>query len=159
MDLDREAARRRALCENNPTSTPLAPGYELTGVRGEELFRREFKLPSPHLVHDGPGGDGGVDFHIDLQTRAGRRRCSVDVKSAHHRNPQWLWVKLDPVEADVFVLASIDDDIGDTLVGWATKAEVLAAPITTDGGITHYAVHRRKLRPMRTLHELHECPS
>lgn len=156
MDIADEAARRRAICENNPTSRPLAPRYEETGVSCEDFVRREFGLDPNHFI-DAPGGDGGIDFWIKLRTKSGVQWWSIDVKGAHHPNPQWLWVKAGHVTADIYILVSEDEHLGMAMLGWATRREVRAAPISTDAnGLTHHDVRRRDLREMSVLRRMHD---
>lgn len=138
---------------DNPMSRPLAPDSQLTGVSGEHLFAREFGL-EPNRFHDGPGGDGGIDYWLELRTPTGVRLCSVDVKSRHHPNPRAMLVEVGKVKADIYVLASVDEHLGNALLGWATRAEVLAAPVVVLNNITNHELARSKLHLMSKLHEM-----
>ena len=146
-DYEAEVARRRAVQWRHPALS--ADCYE-TSVIGERFFNSEV----PEAVRNTKAeeanvDDDGIDFWLWLSTRSGVRRLSLDVKTAKHPFPPWLWAK--EVRADLYALVSLDEHIGNFVVGWATAAEVLAAPITVDGGIRHHALHRRDLRPLIQL--------
>lgn len=140
MDYEAEVARRRAVQWRDPA---LSPDCYETSVLGERFFHSEI----PEAVRNTKSeeantDDDGIDFWLRLRTRAGVRTCSLDVKTAKNPYPPWLWAK--KVRAELYVLVSLDERIGNTVVGWATAAEMLAAPVTTDSaGITHHTLHRR----------------
>lgn len=146
-DLRQEAAARRELHANHASSRPFNAGYEETALRGEQAFARDSGLERDRSLR--PGGDGGVDFwmHVDGKLR------SIDVKASRH--PVALRVEVGHVVADIFVQAGVDDYLGDGLIGWAWRDEVLAAPIRPQwyGGrdIPFHTLPARLFRPMRDL--------
>lgn len=100
-------------------------GIELLGVMGEICARRFLGLSE--VLHE--GFDHGVDILFEGMT--------IDVKATHltpliqHRYLQWPRWK--PVKSDYILLAAIDAlHRGGTILGYATRAEVLAAPINRD---------------------------
>lgn len=153
--LEAAAQARHEACEHRPSHRPLSDGYELVGVRGEKLFADTFGLTDQlRFFEDMPGGDGGYDFVVLFRvSRTKRRKVTVDVKSS--RKPIHLPVEVGHERAGLYVLAGIDDVRGDCLVGWATRAQLMAAPLMVLPGTTFtvHAIHRRKLHSIRELRE------
>lgn len=97
-------------------------GIEVLGVAGEIVARRFLGISE--LLHE--GFDGGIDLRF-----AGMR---IDVKatlltpSVQHRFLQWPeWKR---VKADIIVLTAIDPIVQKgTMIGFATRTEIIAAPI------------------------------
>lgn len=120
---------------------------DLIGLAGEWAFwtfmrRRGVILPEPRS--DLVDGDGGIDFVLP-------NGATVDAKTASdtERNP--LWVNPESRRwADVYVYAQYRGDDPAVCVGWASQAEVRAAPVevTPMGPIRHSV---RDLRPMATF--------
>jgi hypothetical protein len=111
------------------------------GFGGELAFCKQFNLyPDLSIV------PGGGDDLPDCTLRDGRR---VDVKTTHRAGGNLLARKIQP-DIDVFVLV-----IGKlptyTIVGWATREQVEAAPKRNMGhGPTHF-LSARALRPISDL--------
>ena len=135
------AADREKLHKNHASSRPLSKDYEYIGLKGEEKFAEEF-----NLVLDGelkPGGDKGHDFSSSLG--------AIDIKTA--RKAYNLIVEEGKVRADVYVLAQYEDYTDSVkLLGWASKDEVLEAPVRDFGyGIMNHYIPKNDLHHMDFL--------
>jgi hypothetical protein len=153
-DLGKEAEERHAMHAEHASSRPFNDGYELTGLRAERCFERWSGVSRDHALR--PGGDGGRDFVLRLHVGGGViRDCVIDVKGSRSRGH--LLVEKGHARAHIFVQAHIDDHLGDCLIGWATRDEVLAAPLRSFApppyDVVSYALPEGKLRKMRELEE------
>jgi len=92
-------------------------------------------------------GDGGYDFTIPLN-------FTIDVKTTD-KTPRSnnLLVEKGKVRADIYVAAMHENGMIDFL-GWAMKAEILAAPTRDFGrGLTNHYIDLSELRPMSDLYK------
>jgi len=124
-------------------------GIEVIGVAGEIVARRY--LGMSEIVHD--GFDDGVDLRF-----AGMR---IDVKATlltslvGHRFLQWPdWKK---VKADIILLTAIDPvtKVG-VPIGYATKQEIIKAPINRDRPTPCHEIPVRDLHPVWELMAAYE---
>lgn len=128
---------------NNKTGhqvTAYGEGIELLGVAGEIVARRFFGLDE--ILHE--GFDDGIDFRF-----AGFR---IDVKATaltpniEHRFLQWpAWKR---VVADIILFTAVDptSQVG-TVIGFATKAEILNSPINETRAIACHEISVAELHP------------
>ena len=129
-----------------PSHRPLGPRHDEVGLAGEDAFSARYGYPvdERRLRH----GDGGIDFWTLLG--------GVDVKT--HRRPGHLLVEAGKEDrAAVYVLARYDEATGRAeLIGWATREEVEAAPVSDVGrmGVLSRAVPARALHEMAQLDEM-----
>ncbi len=138
----RHAEARSALHTGHRTQRILADGYELVGLAGEQAFC-DWAGISPDLSLK-PKVNGGYQHKIN-----GRK---VSIKP--YRKPNNLLVEEGKVRADIYVLALYRDATQDaTLLGWATKDEVLARePYDVGGmGVVSHAIHHTALHDMDEL--------
>lgn len=140
-ELKIEADARHILHLGQPSSRPLSVNYELVGLSGEEAFANRYKLQVDMVRR--PYGNKGINF----QTKIG----SIDVLTA--RKAFNLIVEEGKVRADIYVLAKYNDASKEaTLLGWANKKEVLAAPQRDFGyGIINHFIPVAKLHSMNLL--------
>lgn len=119
-------------------------GIEIIGVAGELLVRRFLGLPEK--VHE--GFDGGVDinyFGMKLDVKA-----TVLTPNIGFRYLQWPeWKKF---KAEYIVMTAIDPvlKIG-TLLGYATRDEMRAAPVNRDRLIACHEIPVADLHPIWEL--------
>lgn len=140
--LTRHAAARSALHRGHSTQRILAKDYELVGLAGEQAFC-DWANIEPDLSLK-PKGNGGYQHRVN-----GRK---VAIKT--YRKPNNLLVEEGKVRADIYVLALYRDATQDaTLLGWATKDEVLARePYDVGGmGVVSHAIHHTALHEMDDL--------
>ena len=121
------------------TYRPLGPDHDDVGLAGERAFAERYGyLPDGNVWRH---GDSGADFRTLHGT--------VDVKT--YRKPGHLLVESGKARADIYVLARYNDRDGQaTLLGWAVKIEVEAAPVSDIGGmgVQSHAI------PVADLHSL-----
>lgn len=142
--LQKEADDRHDAHRDHATSRPLSINYELVGLVGESKFG-ELCNQMPDLERR-LDGDKGIDFIVPL-------KFSVDVKTA--RNAFNLIHEQGKNFADIYVLASYDDDTKDaTLLGWEWGAVLKRAPVKDFGyGIMNHYIPAEQLRPMKELQD------
>lgn len=126
----------------------FSEGYDDVGEAGEDAFGA--LIGQERDKRDLPGGDGGVDFTVTIDGK----QYTVDVKTA--RKAFYLLVEAgrsDKPMADLYVLCSYSDAMGcATCLGWATRAEVIAAPTKDFGfGVVSHYIARERLRPIVRL--------
>ena len=134
------AIRRLA---NNKTSRHVdkyGPEIETLGAAGEMAARRFLGLREK--LHD--TFDNGTDL-----TWQG---YAVDVKAlslTYHAKYKFLqWPEWKPVKADIVLLAGVNmDDMSATVIGYATRAEVQAAPVNSKRFIPCHEIPITELRP------------
>lgn len=141
-DLRRLAEQRAQLHENHASSRPLSDDYEFVGLAGEEEFAWQYGLEVDRTSR--PAGDKGIDF---IHSAVG----SIDVKTA--RKAYNLIVEKGKVYSNIYVLARYNDTTQRAeLLGWATRQEVLAAPVKDFGyGVFNHYIPVAALRSMSTL--------
>jgi len=140
--LTKHAAAREALHAGHASSRPLSEGYERVGLAGEFAFGR-FCGQMPDLS-ERPAGDKGVDFVVPLL-------YTVDVKTARKAH-NLIHEASKPLAADIYVLAEYGEDDEATLVGWAWRKQLAAAPVRDFGhGIENRYIARENLRSMEEL--------
>lgn len=118
----RIAGERRYRNQGNPRYRDMTGtgSSDQIGAAGEVAFAEAFGFPVEEIERERPTG-------YNFRLKDGLR---VDVRSSRAEYPRLL---VPPQVAnrstiDVFVLASVKPE-GTTLVGWAARAEVLAAPV------------------------------
>jgi hypothetical protein len=146
------ARHRSAQGVGSKTHTPHVKQADLVGAAGELIFARYIGV-DPFTVDRG-APDSGWDFTVG--------GYKIDVKGTDFQ-PRFkisLIVDVGQVKADLYVLVHVDDaiDARGTIMGWATAAEVSAAPLKVSGlgkrvgyDLTGHAINWRKLRPLETL--------
>lgn len=132
---------REALHESHASSRPLSEGYERVGLLGEAEFALRYGLKFDREAR--PAGDKGVDFHVPIS-------MTLDVKTA--RKPFNLIVEQGKVNAEIYVLAGIDDRDRVTFYGWQYGSVVRKAPVKDFGyGVMNHYIARENLREMNEL--------
>lgn len=125
-----------------PTHRPLGPDHDGVGLAGERAFAERYGyLPDGNAWRQ---GDGVADFRTLHGT--------VDVKT--YRKPGHLLVETGKERADIYVLARYSDATAQaTLLGWAVKIEVEAAPVSDVGGmgVQSHAIPADDLHPLAQL--------
>jgi len=141
--LKKIATEREKIHEDHASSRPLSKNYEYIGLVGESEFANQFNYKIDEKLR--PSGDGGKDFNSPLGL--------IDIKTA--RKAFNLIVEKGKVDSDIYVLAQYCDETESaTLLGWASKKEILNAP-TKDFGykiINHY-ISKDNLRSITSLKE------
>lgn len=123
------AAQREQHQTTDYKHRPFSEWREGIGAKGEAAFCQAFNQDGQQLL--GTGSDGGVDIAF---TSHDGKRLTVDVKTALY--PKYLIVPVGEVTASLYVLAQArPDNWTVTFYGWATRQQVLAAPVD-DGGPT-----------------------
>lgn len=143
-----QAARRDAAHAGQPVTNDFSDDRQLLGMQGETAFG-EFSGLYPH-THDGPYGDGGIDFTVPL-------KFTVDVKTTtfagSDAEPMHLKHFVGHQMADIFVLAYHEQAQNSTrLMGWCWKSEL------KDGEKRQFPPHNRDnyCLPVRSLHPMRE---
>ena len=140
------------LCGSRPEqrrhTVAMKDDFNFDGACGEAFFGAFIGQHDPPCW--GPRPDPGWDF----ETRAG----TVDVKATRSRTPS-LMVGTDggkrKLQADIFVLVQLVGERPDgKLVGWATKADVEAAPVFSHLKREPHVISSGRLRPISTLMEM-----
>jgi len=139
--LQQIANERESLHKDHKSSRPLSKNYEYVGLKGESQFATEFGFEIDSKLR--AGGDKGVDFESTLGT--------IDVKTA--RKAYNLIVEENKVASDIYVLAQYMDKTDTVeLLGWASKKEILAAPVRDFGyGIINHYIPKNNLKSMESL--------
>ena len=135
----------------NPSSRFLAEdgdrvGQERAGIEGERKLA-DYLLQPHDTILSGKRNKGW-----NLQLPDGR---TINVITSR-KDPLWLPVEVGHVHADIFVQCHWDQDKNRVrLIGWATKQEVLDAPIRQliTGGPNNHAIYFTGLRPMDELRD------
>lgn len=141
-DLRRHGDMRHRVHRQHKTSRPLSKDYELVGLAGEQAFAEKFKIEVDLTIR--PKGSRSINFTMHGKT--------INVMTA--RKPNHLLVEQGKVKADIFVLAIYHDDTqAATLLGWASREEVLAKiPWDVGGfGIQSHAIFHTQLHPIEEL--------
>ena len=135
------AKAREELHSNHASSRPLSKDYDLLGVLGEIAMSLRYGVPFDAKLR--PAGDGGRDVLLPM-------KFITDVKIA--RTPGNLIVEQGKVKAQLYVLGRHNEGTLPTLLGWETRAAVLAAPVKDFGyGILNHYIPADRLRSMEHL--------
>lgn len=140
--IEAHADEREKVHANSPTSRPLSDGYEKVGLAGERTFCAWAGIGIDLIVR--PRGTQSVNYTVE-----GKK---INVFTA--RKPKHLLVEKGKAKADIYVLCRYrDEDNKAIMLGWASKAEVLAAPVLDTGGfgILSHSLPRGQLHPMDSL--------
>lgn len=114
------AAQRKTANRWSDTNEGISRDADLLGVAGEVAFATCFGLPHDRIHAIGAKVNRDGQFVV-----AGER---VKVQTSY--TPGHLLVQTTKVRAAIYVLARMDRTTREaTLIGWATKGEVLAAPV------------------------------
>ena len=127
------------------THRPLGRDYDSVGLAGERAFAARYGYDVDE--REFRRGDGGGDFST--------LRGLVDVKT--YRKPAHLLVEAGKERADIYVLARYTDATATAdLLGWATAADIEAAPVSDIGrmGVQSRAIPAKDLRPVSALDAL-----
>ncbi len=130
----------------------FGPEIETLGAAGELAARRFFGLNEELHTRF----DGGTDFlleglHIDVKTTVLTRRIQ-------RRFLQWPHWK--PVKADLVLMTAVNPDRKTAVViGYATKAEILKAPVNVLRAYPCYEIAVQELHPASDLLTLQHRPS
>ena len=147
MDYKKIARERNKIHDGRRKATEkqIIDEADLIGVIAEGEFAQKYGLPfnDSILVE----GDGKVDFVL----ADGR---TIDIKATTRPYGKLLYPVRKDILVDVFVLAIVNlEKETARFAGWATKEELIAAPIVNYGyryGAA-YALTQPKLRPMGEL--------
>ncbi len=125
--------------------TEFGPGIELLGVAGEIVARRFLGIEEK--LHD--GFDHGVDidwFGMKIDVKA-----TVLTPKVNFRYLQWpIWKK---VKSDIILFTTIDPlSKTGTVLGYATKDEILKAPVNSERFTACHEVPVSELHPAWELH-------
>jgi hypothetical protein len=145
--LTQEAAARKAHWLAHPSTQPWSEDRELVGLAGEVAYALTFGWPGP-LVDRPRAPDGGHDFGY------------VDVKAVPRwRDPSLIRDLRMPTKAPRYALVAVDLDASrGTVVGEATRAELLAAPTRDFGHGPAHVLPAAALHPARHYDEPPEVP-
>jgi hypothetical protein len=135
----REAYIRETTHDGLITQRKLSKDYDLIGAAGEFSFREWL-------------GSTPIEKSTKRNVNMVVNGKTINVLTA--RKPTWLIVEKGKVKADFYVLAQYDDATERArLLGWTTKASVLAGYVRDYGGhnILSHGVDRRDLFPMDEL--------
>ena len=125
----------------------------MMGLAGEICFARKYGLDVDTTVR--PGGDGGVDFTVEVNGE----KVTIDIKT--FLKPCNLLLNEDNFHqcADIIVLAKYSDfgyDCKVDFLGWETKGIMRVMPkreFSSLGLVNHYR-HTSLLRPMWKLEKI-----
>lgn len=148
QERSRHGGIRHALHEGQTSHRPLSKDYDMVGIAGEQAFAEFMGVEWDTELR--PQGTNNINFTISGKT--------VNVATARH--PKYLLVEVGKAKADLYVLAMYREGRPAHLMGWATKADVLAAPKKDIGGhgiVSHYIAFQ-DLEPMDTLRDLLKPP-
>lgn len=142
------------------TNRPIIEGNDPIGVAGELIFARKFGLPEDPTKRI--GADRGWDFVAEDGRTIDVKATAYKGKTGDTGDPSMrvgLFADKGQVVADVYVLVYVDDvdKAAGRILGWATKDEMLAAPLRStrkpgvDYALEGHWLHRSKLRGITSL--------